>query len=104
MESNLTSSSSQDSIANSQTSKGKTDLAWEHVSEKKNVNTRKTLVCLYCKKIAKGESIQEWSNTLLEWKRIVVHIHNSVPPDVKFWMENSLQEFMNSKKETQEVY
>ena len=28
----------------------------------------------------------------------------SVPPDVKFRMENSLQEFVNSKKAKQEAY
>ena len=28
----------------------------------------------------------------------------SVPPDVKFRMENSLQEFVNSKKAAQEAY
>ena len=28
----------------------------------------------------------------------------SVPPNVRFWMENSLQEFVNSKKAAQEVY
>ena len=28
----------------------------------------------------------------------------SIPPDVKFRMENSLQEFVNSKKATQEAY
>ena len=28
----------------------------------------------------------------------------SVPPDVRFQMENSLQEFMNFKKATQEAY
>ena len=33
MEKNLTPSFSQDSIANSQTTRSKIDLAWEHVSE-----------------------------------------------------------------------
>ena len=28
----------------------------------------------------------------------------SVPPDVRFRMENSLQKFVNSKKATQEAY
>ena len=27
-----------------------------------------------------------------------------IPPDVRFWMENSLQEFVKSKKATQEAY
>ena len=57
MESNLTPSFSQDSIANSQTTRSKTDLAWKHVCEERYTNGRKTLVCLYCKKVAKGEGI-----------------------------------------------
>ena len=28
----------------------------------------------------------------------------SVPPNVRFWMENSLLEFVNSKKAAQEAY
>ena len=46
MESNLTPSSGQDSTANSQTTKDKTNLAWKHVSKERNPNGRKVLVCL----------------------------------------------------------
>ena len=28
----------------------------------------------------------------------------SVPPNVRFWMKNSLQKFVNSKKAAQEAY
>ena len=67
MESNLTSSSGQDSIANSQTSRGKTNPTCEHVFEEKYVNGRKALVCLYCKIVAKGGGIHRMKHHLLEF-------------------------------------
>ena len=56
MESNLTSSSGQDSTANSQTTRSKTDPTWEHVSKERYANGKKTLICLYYKKVVKGRS------------------------------------------------
>ncbi|KAL6318407.1 hypothetical protein AAG906_041170 [Vitis piasezkii] len=70
MESNLTPSSGQDSTTNSQTTRSKTDPAWEHVSKERYANGRKTLICLYCKKIAKGnmaegeEKVQEMQSPM----------------------------------------
>ena len=57
MESNLTPFSSQDSTTNSQSTRSETNSAWEHVSEERYANGRKTLICLYCKMIAKGGGI-----------------------------------------------
>ena len=51
MESNLTLSFGQYLTANSQKTKSKTDFVWEHVYEERYTNGRKTLVCLYCKKL-----------------------------------------------------
>ena len=56
MKSNLTPSSGQDSTTNSQTTKSKIDPAWEHVSEERYANGKKTLICLYYKKVVKGRS------------------------------------------------
>ena len=98
MESNLI-PFGQDSTTNSQSTKSKIDLAWEHVSEERYTN-RKALICLYCKKIAKGGGIHRMKQHLAEVKGDIGPC-KSVPPDVRFRMENSLQEFMNSKKAIQ---
>ncbi|RVW38406.1 hypothetical protein CK203_090272 [Vitis vinifera] len=65
MESILTPSSGQDSTTNSQTTRSKTDFAWKHVSEERYANGRKTLICLYCKKIAKGKGIHRMKQHLI---------------------------------------
>ena len=103
MESNLTPSSGQDSTTNSQSIRSKTNPAWEHVSEERYANGRKTLICLYCKKITKGGGIHRMKQHLVGVKGDIGPC-KSVPPDVRFRMENSLQEFVNSKKATQEAY
>ena len=54
MKSNLTPFSSQDSTTNLQQTRSKIGPTWEHVSEERYSNGRKALICLYCKKIAKG--------------------------------------------------
>ena len=63
MESNLTPSSSQNSNTNSQTSRDNTNPTWEHVSKEKYTNGRKALICLYCKKVAKGGGIHKNETT-----------------------------------------
>ncbi|KAL6332605.1 hypothetical protein AAG906_009925 [Vitis piasezkii] len=103
MESNLTPSSGQDSTTNSQSTRSKIDPAWEHVSEERYANGRKALICLYCKKITKGGGIHRMKQHLAGVKGDIGPC-KSVPPDVKFRMENSLQEFVNSKKAAQEAY
>ena len=63
----------------------------------------KVLICLYCKKVAKGGSIHKMKQHFTEVKGNIGSC-KSVPPDVRFQMENSLQEFVNSKKAAQEAY
>ncbi|RVW45968.1 hypothetical protein CK203_068587 [Vitis vinifera] len=80
MESNLTSSSGQDSITNSQSTRSKTNPAWEHVSEERYANGRKALICLYCKKITKCEDIHRMKQHLARVKEDIGPC-KSVPPD-----------------------
>ena len=89
MKSNFTPFSGQDSTANSQTTKNNIDHAWEHVYEERYTNGRKTLVCLYCKKVAKGGDIHRMKQHLIEVKWDIGTC-KSVPPNVRFQMENSL--------------
>ena len=103
MESNSTTSFGQDSTTNSQTTRSKTNPAWEHVSEERYTNGRKALICWYCKKIAKGGGIHRMKQHLV-WVKWDIGPCKSIPLDVRFWMENSLQKFVNSKKATQEAY
>ena len=92
MESNLTSSFGQDSTTNSQTTRNKINPAWEHVSKERYANGRKVLICLYCKKITKGGGIHRMKQHLAGVKRDIGPC-KSVPPDVRFQMENSFQEY-----------
>ncbi|RVW33935.1 hypothetical protein CK203_082981 [Vitis vinifera] len=102
MASNLTPSSGQDSTTHSQSSRSKTDPAWEHVSEERYGNGRRALICLYCKKVTKGGGIHRMKLHLARVKGDIGPC-KSVPPDVRFCMENSLQEFVNAKKATKEA-
>ncbi|RVW62613.1 hypothetical protein CK203_059531 [Vitis vinifera] len=102
MASNLTPSSGQDSTTHSQSSRSKTDPAWEHVSEERYGNGRRALICLYCKKITKGGGIHRMKLHLAGVKGDIGPC-KLVPPDVRFRMENSLQEFVNAKKATKEA-
>ncbi|RVW28389.1 hypothetical protein CK203_109069 [Vitis vinifera] len=54
-------------------------------------------------KITKGRGIHRMKQHLAGVKGDIGP-YKSVPPDVRFRMENSLQEFVNSKKATQEAY
>ena len=83
MKSNLTPSSGQDSTTNSQTTKSKIDPAWEHVSEERYANGRKTLIWLYCKKIAKGGGIHKMKQHLAGVKEDIGPC-KSIPLDVRF--------------------
>ena len=103
MESNLTPTSSQDSTSNSNSIRSKTDPTWEHVSEEICSNGRKALICLYCKKVTKGGRIHRMKQCLAGVKRDIGPCR-SIPPDVKYRMENSLQEIVKSKKASQTVY
>ena len=89
MESNLTLSFGQYLTANSQKTKSKTDFVWEHVYEERYTNGRKTLVCLYCKKVAKGERIHKIKQHLvgMKWN---ISPFKLIPVNVIFQMEISL--------------
>ncbi|KAL6953562.1 hypothetical protein U1Q18_044511, partial [Sarracenia purpurea var. burkii] len=51
-------SSGQNSTAHSTSSTwGKIDLAWEHVTEDRTTDGKKTFTCLYCGKTIKGGGI-----------------------------------------------
>ena len=63
----------------------------------------KTLICLYCKKVAKCGGIHKMKQHFAEVKWDIGSC-KSVPPNVRFRMENSLLEFVNSKKAAQEAY
>ena len=103
MESNLTPTSGQDSASNSNSIRSKTDRTWEHVSEEICLNGRKALICLYCKKVTKGRGIHRMKQHLAGVKGDIGPCR-SVPLDVKYRMENSLQEIVKSKKASQAVY
>ena len=91
MESNLIPSSGQDSTTNSQTIRSKIDPTWKHVSKERYTNGRNSLICVHSKKIAKGGVIHRMKQHLVGVKGNIGPC-KSVPPDVKFRMENSLQE------------
>ena len=93
----MTPTSGQDLNAKSQSSRSKTALAWEHVYEEIYANGRKTLVCLYCKKVTKCEGIHRMKKYLASVKGDIGAC-KSVPLDVRFPMENSLQEFVRIKQ------
>ncbi|RVX08074.1 hypothetical protein CK203_014771 [Vitis vinifera] len=97
MESNLTSSSGQDSITNSQSTRSKTNLAWEHVSEERYANRRKALICLYCKKITKYGDIHRM-------KQHLAGVKEDIGPWDMAEGEEEVQEMqspMDAKKEVQ---
>ena len=58
---------------------------------------------MYYKKFAKGGGIHRIKQHLAGVKGDIGPC-KSIPLDVRFWMENSLQEFVNSKKVAQEAY
>ena len=103
MESNLTPTSGQDSTSNSNFIRSKTDPTWEHVSEEICSNGRKALICMYCKKFTKGGGIHRMKQHLAGVKGDIGPCR-SVPPDVKYRMENFLQEVIKSKKASQSAY
>ena len=82
----MTPSSGQDSTIISQTTKSKIDPVWEHVSKERYANGRKTLICLYCKKITKGGGIHRMKPYLARVKGDIGPC-KSIPPYVRFRMK-----------------
>ncbi|RVW87671.1 hypothetical protein CK203_041218 [Vitis vinifera] len=103
MASNLTPSSGQDSTTHSQSSRSKTDPAWEHVSEERYGNGRRALICLYCKKITKGGGIHRMKLHLAGVKGDIGPC-KSVPPDVRFaWKILCKRDMAEGEEEVQEM-
>ena len=103
MESNLTPTSGQDSTSNSNSIRSKTDPTWEHVFEEICSNGRKSLICMYYKKVTKGGEIHRMKQHLAGVKGDIGPCR-SIPSDVKYRMENSLQEVIKSKRASQAAY
>ena len=99
MESNFTPSSGQDSTTNSQSSRSKIDLTWEHVMKKYMQMEGK----FWCVCIAKGGGIHRMKKHLVVVKGDIRQC-KFVPPDIRFLMENSLQEFVRCKQTAQKAY
>ena len=75
----------------------------EHVYEKRYTNGRKTLFFFFFKNVAKGGGIHRIKQHLVGVKKDIGSC-KLVPPVVRFQMENSLQDFVNSNKAAQEAY
>nr|DAD18502.1 TPA_asm: hypothetical protein HUJ06_019965 [Nelumbo nucifera] len=80
--------------------RGKTDSTWEHVSLKvDHLNGSKSMTCLNCQKTFKGGGIHRMKQHLAQRKG-EIKICCKVPHDVRFKMEQSLNE-MNDKKRSE---
>ena len=64
---------------------------------------KKSFYFLYYKKVAKGGGIHRMKKHLVEVKE-GIRPCKSIPPDVRFQMENSLQEFVKSKRIAHKAY
>nr|DAD25006.1 TPA_asm: hypothetical protein HUJ06_026470 [Nelumbo nucifera] len=87
---------SQESISSNV--RGKTDSAWEHVSFKVDIlNGSKSMICLYCQKTFKGGGINRMKQHLAQRKGDIA-ICRKVPYDVRFKMDQSLNEINDKKR------
>ena len=97
-------SSGQNSTANStQATRGKSDIAWAHVIEGRDVNGKKTYSCMYCGKTIKGGGINRMKQHLAK-KSGEVGPCKKVPPDIQYQMHESLKAFDEKKKQNAENY
>ena len=80
-----------------------TPLAWERVYEEICTNGREALMCLHCKKVAKGGGIHRMKKHLARVKEDIGPC-KSVPSNVRFRMEKTLQELVKSKQAVQEAH
>ena len=103
MESTMTPTSAQDSTFKSQSIRSKIYPTREHVYEEMCSNGRKALTRLYCKKVSNGGGIHQIKPHLTRVKGDI-RPSKLIPPDVKYRMENSLQEVVKSKKAAQTTY
>ncbi|XP_057502957.1 uncharacterized protein LOC130786623 [Actinidia eriantha] len=97
-------SSGQNSTSNSTPStRGKTDPAWEHVTEGRAHDGKKTFTCLYCGKTIKGGGINRMKQHLAG-KLGEVGPCKKVPADVRFRMEECLKSISENKRQSKETY
>ncbi|GFZ21698.1 hAT dimerization domain-containing protein [Actinidia rufa] len=95
-------SSGQNSTSTPFTS-GKTDPAWEHVTEGRAHDGKKTFTCLYCGKITKGGGINRMKQHLAG-KSGEVGPCKKVPADIRFRMEECLKAIREKKRPSEEAY
>lgn len=84
--------------SSSQSSRGRTDITWAHVIESVDPNGRKTLRCLHCGKVTRGEGIFRMKLHLAETKGDVGAC-KKVPFDVQYSMRESLKDIGIKNKE-----
>ncbi|GFY88829.1 hypothetical protein Acr_06g0007690 [Actinidia rufa] len=95
-------SSGQNSTSTPST-RGKTDPAWEHVTEGRAHDGKKTFTCLYCGKITKGGGINRMKQHLAG-KSGEVRPCKKVPADIRFRMEECLKAIREKKRPSEEAY
>ena len=97
-------SSGQNSTSNSTPStRGKTDPAWEHVTEGRAHDGKKIFTCLYCQKTIKSGGINRMKQHLAG-KSSEVGPYNKVPADIRFRMEECLKAISEKKRLSKETY
>ncbi|XP_031269412.1 uncharacterized protein LOC116127894 [Pistacia vera] len=87
----------------SQTFRGRNDIAWGHVNEGVDENGKKILTCLYCGKIIRGGEIYRVKLHLAGVKEEVGKCPK-VPFDVKFKIEEALNEIKAKNKQKVELH
>ena len=88
------------SAVSAQSVRQKTDPAWVHVTEAKFNDGKRLLICNFCEKVIKGGGIHRMKKHLAGQKGDVGPC-KSAPPDVRFRMQQSLNEFARQKLERQ---
>ncbi|XP_031254029.1 uncharacterized protein LOC116111996 [Pistacia vera] len=86
----------------SQTFRGRNDIAWEHVNESVDENGKKILTCIYYGKIIRGGGIYRVKLHLAGIKGEVGKC-SKVPFDVKFKIEEALNEIRAKNKQKVEL-
>ncbi|KAG8375895.1 hypothetical protein BUALT_Bualt09G0006700 [Buddleja alternifolia] len=95
-------SSSTPTSAQSQTQRGKHDIAWNHVVQR-SINGKNVICCLYCGKQSTGGGINRMKQHLAGRKGEIIACPK-VPSDVRYQMEESLKGIVEKKKEYRERF
>ncbi|XLR70134.1 hypothetical protein S83_020806, partial [Arachis hypogaea] len=83
--------------------RGKTDPAWGHCKQIVEKTGKITMMCIYCDKPVRGGGINRFKYHLAG-KGGDVEKCKKVPPAVAHQFGQSIEEFMNKKRKTQENY